>query len=175
MGCCVSKDESEIKNAKLKKKSNGLELSQKLIIGSHSSNRLLSFWDLINNEESNYKIKGRTSTEFIQPQIKELHAIWIISILRQLRSEVDTIFLLSRLIEIIELLDPLDGNSIIRNHMCESGAVETLSNTIKYHKKSSEIVLICIFLLTHLFFNDGVSDKMVPLVSLSNLKLSTHL
>ncbi|EAK87421.1 hypothetical protein [Cryptosporidium parvum Iowa II] len=170
MGCCVSKDEGAVKNIKLKKKNNGLELSQKFVIRNHNGNRLLSFWDIITYEGINFGNKAHNlSTEFIQPQIKELHAIWIISILRQLRSEVDTIFLLSRLIEITELLDPLDGNSIIRNHMCESGAVEILLNTIKYHKKSPEIVLICIFLLTHLFFNDGVSERMVPIVSLRNL------
>ncbi|KAK9172858.1 hypothetical protein cmbei_4004260 [Cryptosporidium meleagridis] len=176
MGCCVSKDEGAVKNKKLKKKNNELELSQKLIIRNHNGNRLLSFWDITNYERSNFGNNAHTlSTEFIQPQIKELHAIWIISILKQLRSEVDTIFLLSRLIEITELLDPLDGNSIIRNHMCESGAVEILLNTIKYHKKSSEIVLICIFLLTHLFFNDGVSERLVPIIIPEILELFAYL
>lgn len=167
MGCCVTKDVGALKNKKFKQDNNSLKLFQNLIGSNNFKSRLLFFRDLINTEQSNYKNKNyNSSIEFIQPQIKELHAIWIISMLKKLRSKIDTIFLLSRLIEIMELLDPLDENSIIRNHIYESGAAEILSNIIKYHKNSPEIVLICILLLTHLSFNDGISEKFIPLVSL---------
>lgn len=167
MGCCVTKDVSTRRETRLGKERSGLSLPRKLVVGSRSNSRLSSFGEMICSGQLNYKGTGHASSmEFIQPQMKELHAIWITSVLKQLRSEIDTVFLLSRLIEIMELLDPFDGNSVIRKHMCESGAVEVLSMTIKYHKRSPEIVLISIFLLTHLFFNDGISERMVPLVSL---------
>ncbi|OII72723.1 uncharacterized protein cubi_01673 [Cryptosporidium ubiquitum] len=176
MGCCATKDVSALKNTKSKKDNHSSKLFQNIINSNIFENRLLFFRDLINVEQSNYKNKDHASSiEFIHPQMKELHAIWIISMLKKLRSEIDTIFLLSRLIEIMELLDPLDGDSIIRNHMYESGAVEILSNIIKYHKRSPEIVLICIFLLTHLSFNDGISEKMVLLIIPEILELFTHL
>ncbi|KAJ1604919.1 hypothetical protein OJ253_3400 [Cryptosporidium canis] len=176
MGCCVTKDVSTLGNDKLEKKSHGLSLSHGMIPSSQFTGRVSSLKEMMYTEHINNKnICHTSSMEFIQPQIKELHAIWITSILKKLRSEIDTIFLLSRLIEIMELLDPSDGNSIVRSHMCESGAVEIISNTIKHHKGSPEIVLICIFLLTHLFFNDGISEQMVPLIIPDILDLFTNL
>ncbi|KAF7458161.1 hypothetical protein HWI79_1284 [Cryptosporidium felis] len=163
MGCCVTKDVNAFEKKKVKKEGITLSFSRGLHKFGGSYGNLDPYLDLV-EKYSKKKLREQSPSqwELLQSQVEEMHAIWIISMLRQLRSEVDTIYLLSRLIEIMELLDPLDGNLMIRKHMCESGAAEILSNTVGNHLGSPDIVLVCIFLLIHIMFNDGVSESIVP-------------
>ncbi|KAH7649363.1 hypothetical protein FG379_001909 [Cryptosporidium bovis] len=177
MGCCLSKDV----NVLFRKRVNILDknvkiFSKKLLKCDSYMNQILVYSEML---EKNILIEKynepKSSWEFHIPQIKELHAIWLISMLRQLRSESDTVFILTQLIEIMELLNPYDGKIILRKHMYESGATEILCNTVKYHKKSPEILLLCILILIHLLFNDGVSENIISTIIPQVLELFTKI
>ncbi|KAH8739041.1 hypothetical protein FG386_003674 [Cryptosporidium ryanae] len=165
MGCCLTKDV----NVLHRKRANILDknvkiLSKKLLKCDSYMNQILVYSEMLDKDILIEKYnEPKASWEFNIPQIKELHAIWLLSMLKQLRSEQDTVFILTQLIEIMELLNPYDGRTKLRKHMYESGATEVLCNIIKYNTKSPEILLLCILILIHLLFNDGVSENIIAI------------
>ncbi|KAL7066148.1 hypothetical protein ACR3K2_34070 [Cryptosporidium serpentis] len=163
MGCCLSSLKDSVKSFESvvdahDKNSSSLIFSRSGILVNHLfALPGITDKDILLNDGTN-KI---SSWVLNGPKPMELHSAWLISMLKPIRSDIDTICLLARLISIVELQDPLDGHTALRQTLYDAGAPEILSKILQHHSGSPEIIIHVIYILTHLTFNDGFSYDIV--------------